>query len=84
MTCPPDPPPPHPRYAGMAARDHVHIDVRRDEDVRYWSQRLAVDAQTLRDAVAAVGPLAYAVERHLEAHGRSATHGPAPGSDAGA
>jgi len=67
MACPPDPAPPHPRYAGMAARDHVHIDVGRDDDVRYWAERFAVDAPTLRRAVAAVGPLAYAVERFLEA-----------------
>ena len=51
-----------------AGRDQVHIDVGREEDVRYWSERLAVDADTLRRAVAAVGPLAYAVERFVEAH----------------
>jgi hypothetical protein len=56
-----------PRYAGAADRDQVHIDLARDDDVRYWSQRLAVDEATLRRAVAAAGPLAYAVERFVEA-----------------
>ena len=56
------------RFVPAEDQDHVHIDVARDDDVRYWARRFAVAPEAVRHAVDAVGPLAYAVERFLEAH----------------
>jgi hypothetical protein len=48
-----------------APRDTDRIDVGRDEDCRYWSDKLGVSAEKIRDAVKAVGSRAKDVEHHL-------------------
>ena len=56
------------RFVPAGGQDPVHVDVANDDSVRYWAQRFAVAPEAVRRAVDAVGPLAYAVERFLEAH----------------
>lgn len=45
--------------------DSSRISLSQDHEVRYWTQALGVSEQELRSAVAAVGPMADAVRRHL-------------------
>lgn len=47
------------------AQDRSRISLEQEHELRYWSQRFGVDEQRLREAVAAVGNSAEAVERHL-------------------
>lgn len=49
---------------GAADRDRINVN--EDYEVRYWTQRLGVTAVELKSAVAAVGPMAAAVEAHLK------------------
>ena len=46
-------------------RDSERIDVYRDRECRYWSKKLGVSADKIRDAVRAVGTVAKDVERRL-------------------
>jgi hypothetical protein len=46
-------------------RDRDRIDVRQEHECRYWSEKLGVRADKIKDAVKAVGPLAKDVERYL-------------------
>ena len=46
-------------------QDRARISLEQEHERRYWSQRFGVDEPRLREAVAAVGDSADAVERHL-------------------
>lgn len=41
------------------------IDVAREQECRYWSEKLGVSPERLRRAVKEVGPLVEDVKRHL-------------------
>lgn len=45
--------------------DRLRINVNQEHEVRYWSQKLGVTPEALRQAVKSVGPTASAVEQHL-------------------
>lgn len=51
------------RNSGSPDRDRINVD--EDYEVRYWTEALEVTPDQLRDTVAAVGPTAEAVRRHL-------------------
>jgi hypothetical protein len=46
-------------------RDDTRINVNQDHELTYWSEKLGVSRDRLREAVAKVGPMAKNVERHL-------------------
>jgi hypothetical protein len=46
-------------------RDDERINVDQDHELSYWSSKLGVSRDQLREAVAKVGPMREAVERHL-------------------
>jgi hypothetical protein len=55
--------------------DGKRINVDQDYELRYWSEKLGVSADELRQAVKDVGPMAEAVEQHIRgrnAKGRAA------------
>nr|WP_312249958.1 DUF3606 domain-containing protein [Stenotrophomonas geniculata] len=45
--------------------DRDRINVNEDYELQYWTTTLGVSAEELRAAVAAVGPTAVAVRKHL-------------------
>ena len=47
------------------AADRARINVHEDHEVAYWTEALGVSAEELRKPVAAVGPMAEAVRKHL-------------------
>lgn len=49
--------------AGSPDRDRINVN--EDYELRYWTTTLGVSAEELRAAVAAVGPAAVAVRKHL-------------------
>jgi len=50
-------------------QDRARISLEQAHELRYWTERLGVDERRLREAVAAVGVSADAVERYLRANG---------------
>ena len=50
--------------------DRQRINVNQEHEVRYWSQKLGVTPDQLREAIQEVGPMTAAVEQHI--HGRNA------------
>jgi len=52
-----------------APGDKLRININQDYEVRYWSEKLGISADELREVVTEVGPMADAVEKHV--HGRS-------------
>jgi hypothetical protein len=46
-------------------QDDERINVDQDHELSYWSSKLGVSRDQLREAVAKVGPMREAVERHL-------------------
>jgi hypothetical protein len=46
-------------------QDDERINVEQDHELSYWSGKLGVSRDKLREAVAKVGPMRKAVERHL-------------------
>jgi len=50
---------------GRGHRDRDSIDITHDEECRYWSDKLGVSTDKIKDAVRAVGPRAKDVEHHL-------------------
>jgi hypothetical protein len=46
-------------------RDDERINVDQDHELSYWNSKLGVSRDQLREAVAKVGPMREAVERHL-------------------
>ncbi|WP_080392996.1 DUF3606 domain-containing protein [Stenotrophomonas beteli] len=49
----------------VGSPDRDRINVNEDYELRYWTATLGVSAEELRAAVAAVGPTAVAVRKHL-------------------
>jgi len=49
-----------------ASRNDATIDVNQAQDLRLWTRKLGVSAQSLRDAVRVAGTNAEAVQRHLQ------------------
>ena len=49
----------------IGRQDDERINVNQDHELTYWSQRLGVSRDELREAVAKVGPLRRNVERQL-------------------
>jgi len=49
--------------------DRSRINVNQEHEVRYWSEKLGISADELREIVGEVGPMADAVEQR--ARGRS-------------
>lgn len=47
------------------ARDDTRINVDQDHELTYWSQKLGVSRDQLREAVAKVGPMVKSVQQHL-------------------
>ncbi|MEJ7728353.1 MAG: DUF3606 domain-containing protein [Polyangiaceae bacterium] len=45
--------------------DAKRINVNEDHEVRYWTKKLGVSAEKLREAVQAAGTMAADVEKHL-------------------
>ena len=45
--------------------DDQRINVEQDHELVYWSEKLGVSRDRLREAVAAVGPLSKAVDQYL-------------------
>lgn len=45
--------------------DDQRINVEQDHELSYWSEKLGVSRDRLREAVAKVGPMRKAVEQHL-------------------
>jgi hypothetical protein len=45
--------------------DDQRINVNQDHELSYWSEKLGVSRDRLREAVAKVGPMRKAVEQHL-------------------
>ena len=53
-------------YPGSPGKpDGQRIDVNREQECRYWSDKLGVSPERLRRAVREVGPRAEDVRRHL-------------------
>lgn len=50
-------------------QDRARISLDQPHELRYWTERFGVSEQRLREAVAAAGVSAEAVERHLRANG---------------
>ena len=46
-------------------RNRDRIDVTQENECRYWSDKLGVSVDKIREAVKQVGPLAKDVEHHL-------------------
>jgi Protein of unknown function (DUF3606) len=46
-------------------QDDERINVDQDHELSYWSSKLGVSRDRLREAVAKVGPMRKAVEQHL-------------------
>ena len=53
----------HPREC--AERDADRIDVNRENECRYWSEKFGVSPERLRDVVRQVGPGVNDVQRRL-------------------
>jgi hypothetical protein len=51
-------------------RDRERIDIHQEHEVRYWTEKLGVTPEELRDAVEAVGPMASAVEQRVRGRSR--------------
>jgi hypothetical protein len=48
--------------------DDARINIHEDYEVRYWSQKLGVTHDQLKEAVRAAGPMVRDVKRHLGIH----------------
>ena len=55
--------------AARGEPDRSRINVNQEHEVRYWSEKLGISADELRQIVGEVGPMADAVEQR--ARGRS-------------
>lgn len=49
----------------IGRRDDARINVNQDHELTYWSQKLGVSRDQLREAVAKVGPMVKNVQHHL-------------------
>lgn len=48
--------------------DDSRINIHQDHEVQYWTRKLGVTAERLREAVRLVGPMVRDVKRHLGIH----------------
>ena len=55
----------HEKPSPAAKVERQRIDVARDQECRYWSEKLGISAERLRRAVKEVGPWVEDVRRHL-------------------
>ena len=46
-------------------QDDARINVEQDHELRYWSHKLGVSREQLKEAVQAAGPMVKDVQRHL-------------------
>lgn len=46
-------------------QDRARINVNQEHEVRYWSQKLGISADELKQVVQEVGPMADAVEQRV-------------------
>jgi hypothetical protein len=46
-------------------QDDERINVEQDHELSYWSSKLGISRDRLREVVAKVGPMRKAVEQHL-------------------
>jgi hypothetical protein len=47
------------------AEDRLRINVNEEHECRYWSEKLGIDVDKLREVVKKVGPMVKDVEREL-------------------
>jgi hypothetical protein len=52
-------------------QDAQRINVNQDHELRYWTQKLGVSAEVLREAVGQVGPMVEDVADYIGAEKRS-------------
>ena len=52
-------------------QDARRVNVQQPHELRYWSEKFGVSAETLREAVAQVGPMVEDVADYLGAEQRS-------------
>ena len=45
--------------------DDIRVNIHQDHEVRYWSQKLGVTPERLKQVVHVVGPMVKDVKRHL-------------------
>jgi len=50
--------------------DRSRINVNQEHEVRYWSEKLGISADELREIVGEVGPMADAVEQRARGRNR--------------
>ena len=50
-------------------QDRSRINVNQEHEVRYWSEKLGITPDELKQAVEAVGPMADAVEQRVRGRG---------------
>ena len=48
--------------------DDQRINIEQDHELIYWSEKLGVSRDRVREAVAKVGPMSKAVDQHLRRH----------------
>jgi hypothetical protein len=53
----------NPKQTGKPDDARIHPD--QDHELAYWSQKLGVSREELREAVQAAGPMVKDVQRHL-------------------
>jgi hypothetical protein len=53
-----------------SGQDRSRININQEHEVRYWSQKLGISADELKEVVQEVGPMADAVEQTVR--GRNA------------
>lgn len=46
-------------------QDSTRVNVKEDYELRYWSERFGISQEKLREVVSEVGPLAGAIDEHL-------------------
>jgi hypothetical protein len=51
-------------------QDRSRINVNQEHEVRYWTEKLGISAEELRQAVGEVGPMADAVEQRVRGRGK--------------
>jgi len=49
----------------QASNERPRIDVHKESDLKYWSERFGISHEKLRQTVAAVGSTVEAVRKHL-------------------
>jgi hypothetical protein len=50
------------------AQDRERINLNEDYEVKYWTERLGISAQELKQAVQSVGPMVKDVEKKIKSN----------------